>query len=181
MRCGVLLFRRASEADLPSLLGFRNEPEVNYFMVRTIVSPDEMRREWLAAPGSAGDFSCVVEREGTVVAMGFLDVVDGVGQPGAPTRTEAVIGYVVHPGAAGQGVGTATGRALLRAAFEHLGVRRVRAAAFAENRASVAILERIGMRRERHSVKSLWHVRLGWLDEVEYALLADEWTGSATA
>lgn len=115
------------------------------------------------------------ERGGAVVAMGFLDIVDGVGQPGLPKQTEGVIGYIVHPDAVGQGLGTATANALLSAAFEVLGLRRVTAAAFAENRASVAILERMGMRRERHSVKSLWRERLGWRDEVEYALLDEEW------
>jgi hypothetical protein len=117
-----------------------------------------------------------VERDGEVVAMGFLDVVDGPGQPGRPLGTDAVIGYFVDPGFAGQGIGTATARALLGAAFDRLGLRRVTAAANADNAASVAVLERAGMRRERHAVQALWHHDLGWVDEVGYALLADEWT-----
>ena len=44
-----------------------------------------------------------------------------------------------------------------------------------DNVASVRVLERAGMRRERHALKALWHHELGWLDEVEYAILADEW------
>ena len=31
------------------------------------------------------------------------------------------------------------------------------------------------MRRERHALKALWHRELGWLDEVEYAILDEEW------
>jgi RimJ/RimL family protein N-acetyltransferase len=170
-----LLFREAVEADVEALQSFRNDPGVNHFMVRTHVAPDALRREWLAVPDSATDFSCVVERGGRVVAMGFLDVVDGAGQPGHPTGTEGVIGYVVEPAAAGLEVGTATARALLRAAFEGLGLRRVTAAANLDNTASVRVLERAGMRRERHCVQALWHAELGWLDEVGYALLADEW------
>ena len=49
------------------------------------------------------------------------------------------------------------------------------AAANADNIASVRVLERAGMRRERHALKALWHRELGWLDEVEYALLDEEW------
>lgn len=177
VRRGGLELREAREPDLARLLSFRNDPGVNDFMVHTHVTPDEVRRTLLAGPdGTSGsDHSCVVERDGVVVAIGYLELVDGSGQPGVPERTEALIGYVVHPEAAGQRVGTTTAGALLDAAFEVLGVRRVRAAAFAENAASVAILERLGMRRERHSVRSLWHERLGWRDEVEYALLAEEW------
>ncbi len=181
MQLDGLLFREAVESDIVALQSFRNDPGVNHFMVRTHVDPDDLRREWLAVPGNPTDYSCVVERNGEVVAMGFLDIVDGSGQPGHPTSTDGLIGYIVDPRVAGQGIGTATARALLRAAFEGLGLRRVTAAANADNGASVRVLERAGMRRERLALKALWHRELGWLDEVEYALLGDEWAGSAGA
>ena len=62
-------------------------------------------------------------------------------------------------------------RGLLDAAFD-LGVRRVVAACVAP--ASVRILEGLGMMRERHGVRALWHAELGWVDEYEYAMLASE-------
>jgi RimJ/RimL family protein N-acetyltransferase len=176
MRLDGLLFREAVESDIEVLQSFRNDPEVNHFMVRTYVDPADFRREWLAVPSSPTDYSCVVDRNGHVVAMGFLDIVDGPGQPGRPTGTDGVMGYVVDPRVAGQGIGTTTARALLHAAFDRLGLRRVTAAANADNIPSVTVLERAGMRRERHSRKALWHRELGWLDEVEYALLDEEWT-----
>lgn len=176
LRVGTLLFREATDADIEVLQSFRNDPDVNRYMVRTHVDPDDLRREWLAVHDSATDYSCVVERGGQVVAMGFLDVVDGPGQPGHPRGTDGVIGYIVRPVAAGQGVGSATARALLHAAFDGLGLRRVTARALADNVASVRVLEHAGMRRERHAVKALWHHELGWLDEVEYAILDEEWT-----
>ena len=179
VRTAALLFREATEDDVEVLQSFRNDPDINRFMVRTYVDPDEVRREWLAVPDSATDYSCVVERDGQVVAMGFLDVVDGSGQPGHPRGTDGVIGYIVRPEAAGQGVGSATARALLQAAFDGLGLRRVTAAANLDNVASVRVLERAGMRRERHAVRALWHRELGWVDEVEYAMLDDEWAARA--
>lgn len=170
-----LLFREPTEADVEVLLQFRNDPGVNHFMVRTHVDPDQLRSEVLAIPDSPTDFSCVVERDGEVVGLGFLDVVDGAGQPGHPTGTDGLIGYIVRPGHDGSGVATATARALLAAAFDGLGLRRVTAAANLDNHASVRVLEKAGMRRERHEVQALWHRELGWLDEVGYALLAEEW------
>lgn len=177
MRQHGLLFRYAVPSDIETLQSFRNDPAVNHFMVRTHVDPEDLRREWLAVPASPTDYSCVVERErdGVVVAMGFLDIVDAAGQPGHPTGTDAVIGYIVRPGEAGQGVGTATARALLHAAFDGLGLRRVTAAANADNAASVRVLEWAGMRRERVSREALWHRQLGWVDEVGYALVREEW------
>jgi RimJ/RimL family protein N-acetyltransferase len=174
-----LLFREAVEADIEALQSFRNDPVANHFMVRTHVDPDDLRREWLAVPASPTDYSCVVERDGKVVAMGFLDVVDGPGQPGTPRGTDGLIGYFVDPKFAGQGIGTATARALLGAAFDRLGLRRVTAAANADNAASVAVLEHAGMRRERYAVQALWHRDLGWVDEVGYALLREEWVEMA--
>jgi RimJ/RimL family protein N-acetyltransferase len=176
-----LLFREAVETDIAVLQSFRNDPGVNRFMVRTHVEPDDLRREWLAVPSSPTDYSCVVERNAQVVAMGFLDIVDGSGQPGHPTGTDGVIGYIVDPAVAGQGIGGATARALLAAAFEGLGLRRVTAAANADNVASVHVLERAGMRRERHALQALWHRELGWLDEVEYAILDEEWAAPRQA
>jgi RimJ/RimL family protein N-acetyltransferase len=178
-RADDLLLRDPVEADVEALLAFRNDPVVNHFMVRTHVDPDDLRRELLAVPDSPTDHSCVVERDGEVVAIGFLDVVDGPGQPGVPDGTDGLIGYIVDPRFAGQGIATATARALLAAAFDDLGLRRVTAAANADNHASVAVLEKAGMRRERLSRQSLWHHELGWLDEVGYALLAEEWAARA--
>jgi RimJ/RimL family protein N-acetyltransferase len=173
-----LLFREPTAADVEIVSSFRNDPGVNRFMVRTHVEADVLCGELLAIPTSATDFSCVVERDGEVVGIGFLDVVDGAGQPGHPNGTDGSIGYLVRPGHEGGGVATATARALLAAAFDHLGLRRVAAAAYLDNAASVRVLEKAGMRRERHEVRALWHRELGWLDEVGFALLAEEWHGA---
>ncbi|UFN43068.1 GNAT family N-acetyltransferase [Nocardioides okcheonensis] len=175
VRVHDLLLRDPVEADTEALLAFRNDPDVNRFMVHTHVDPDDLRRDLRGLADSATDHTCVVERDGGVVAIGFLEVVDGPGQPGAPTGTDGLIGYVVDPRHARQGIGRATAHELLRACFERLGLRRVSAAAYADNPASVRILEAVGMRRERLSRQALWHAELGWIDEVGYAVLAEEW------
>jgi RimJ/RimL family protein N-acetyltransferase len=175
MRVGRLLLRLAGEADLEPMLAFRNDPAVNRFMLRTSVEPEEFRRQWLAVPTSDTDFSCVAELDGAVVAIGFLDVVDGMGQPGMPRRTEGVIGYVVEPGSAGKGVASGLARGLLAASFDVLGLRRVTAGCNADNPASARVLEKAGMRREQHGVEDSWHAELGWVDGYQYAILAREW------
>jgi RimJ/RimL family protein N-acetyltransferase len=184
-----LLLREATAVDVEHLLAFRNDPDVNRFMMRTSVDPEAFRKEWLAIPGSDRDFSCVAELDGTVVAMGFLEVEDGMGQPGMPEGTEGLIGYIVHPDFAGRGVASDLARGLLAAAFGHLGLRRVTAGCNADNGPSVRVLEKAGMRREQHGVEDSWHAELGWVDGYQYAMLAREWealqalatTGSSTA
>jgi RimJ/RimL family protein N-acetyltransferase len=175
LRSGALLLRDASADDIERLLSFRNDPDVNRFMMRTRVEPATFRKEWLAAPTSDRDFSCVAELDGHVAAMGFLEVEDGMGQPGMPTGTEGLIGYIVDPSFAGRGVATDLARGLLAAAFDHLGLRRVTAGCNADNAASVRVLEKAGMRREQHGIQDSWHAELGWVDGYQYALLAGEW------
>ncbi|WP_019143717.1 GNAT family N-acetyltransferase [Aeromicrobium massiliense] len=174
-RVGDLLLRDAVEADLDRMLELRNDPVVNRYTVRTQVPADELRREWLAVPTNESEYSCLVELEGSIVAMGFLDVEDGSGQPGAPTGTDASIGYLVDPAHAGRGIATALARELLAVAFEHLGLRRVTAVCFAENPASARVLQKIGMRREAHLVQDCWRADGGWSDSLQFALLRSEW------
>ena len=44
LRIGTLLFREATEADIEVLQSFRNDPDVNRFMVRTCAM---LRDEWV--------------------------------------------------------------------------------------------------------------------------------------
>jgi RimJ/RimL family protein N-acetyltransferase len=181
MHAGSLLLREAGPADVDRLLTFRNDPAVNRFMLHTTVDSEKFRKDWLAVPGSEVDFSCVAELDGTVVAMGFLEIVDGSGQPGVPQGTDGLIGYIVDPAFGGRGVASDLARGLLRAAFDVLGLRRVRAGCFADNLASVRVLEKAGMRREQHGIEDSWHAELGWVDGYEYGILAREWQAQQEA
>lgn len=100
---GSLFLRDARADDLEPMLVLRTDALVDRSMVRAQVDPETFRRGWLAVADSETDFSCVAELDGQVVGMGFLDVADGVGQPGMPASTEGVIGYVVDTALAGRG------------------------------------------------------------------------------
>lgn len=171
---GVLL-RDSHDDDIEVILGYRNLPEVNRWMIRTHVDPDTLRREWGGVTASDTDFSCVAEVDGQHAGIGFLEIEDGMGQPGTPRGTDAGIGYIVRPGFEGRGVGTAIARGLVTASFGHLGLRRITAGCFADNHASARILEKAGLRREQHGIADSWHAEHGWIDGYTYALLAHEW------
>ena len=93
----------------------------------------------------------------------------------AAEGTEADIGWVLAPAHQGQGFGTEAVTALLEICFDQLGLRRVTAACFSDNVPSWQLMERLGMRRESHTVRDSLHRDRGWLDGYGYALLADEW------
>ncbi len=95
--------------------------------------------------------------------------------------TEADLAWTLHPAHSGRGYATEAVRAVIDACFTPtsdggLGLRRVKADCFAANDASWRLMERLGMRRERHGVRDCLHRELGWLDGYTYALLAEEWS-----
>jgi RimJ/RimL family protein N-acetyltransferase len=78
---------------------------------------------------------------------------------------------------AGDGYATEAATELLRFTFEELGLHRAVARIDASNAASIALAERLGMRREAHLVESWWHHE-SWVDEVHFAMLRSEWSAS---
>jgi RimJ/RimL family protein N-acetyltransferase len=84
------------------------------------------------------------------------------------------VGWVFHPGHSGHGYATEAGVALLKLAFEGLGLHRVVAHVDARNGASARLCERLGMRLEAHLVENEWFKGV-WSSELDFALLEHEW------
>ena len=124
----------------------------------------------------------VVELEGEVIGDLMLRLEDAWAQAEVADQARGVqaeLGWVLHPDHAGHGYATEAVRELIRICFEDLGLRRVTAECFADNVASWRLMERVGMRREAHTVRDSLHRSGAWLDGMGYALLAEEWRGAA--
>jgi RimJ/RimL family protein N-acetyltransferase len=173
-----LVLRQVREEDIERLLEFRNKPEVYRWLLRTEVEADAFRAAWMRTLTDPLDHSGVAELDGTVIGTASLDVRDALGQgAGEPmTRAEAEIGYILDPAYAGQGYATEIAGALLAICFGELGLHRVTAGCYTDNTASWRVLEKVGMRREEHSVRDAWHAELGWMDGYTYAILREEFT-----
>ena len=175
LRTDRLELREVRDEDVDRILEFRNLPEVTRWLIRTVVEPESFRAASRRAAEDPDDHSKAVVLDGVVIGNVSLELDDGMGQPGMPTRTEAGLGYVIDPAYAGHGYATEAVTAMVAHAFDRLGVRRITAGCFADNLASVRILEKVGMRREQHGVGDSWHAELGWIDGYTYGLLADDW------
>ena len=173
LRTERLALRPVCEEDLDRILEFRNLPEVNRWLIRTEVEPEAFKAEWRRTSADPDDHTVAVVLGDVVVGIVFLEVADGMGQPGMPPRTEAHLGYIFDPAYGGRGYATEAVIAVLAHAFGRLGVRRITAGCFADHLASVRILEKVGMRREQHGVGDSWHAELGWVDGYSYAMLAE--------
>lgn len=171
-----LRLRRATAADAEALWPYRSDPTVAEWLTHL---PTERAAfdEWLASD-EALDGMLLVERDGVVVGDLYLSVRDGWSQRDVAeqaARTEAEVGWVIAPGHQGRGYAREAIEALLSICFEDLGIRRVTAGCFTANEASWRLMERVGMRRESHTVRDALHRDHGWLDGFSYGLLADEW------
>jgi RimJ/RimL family protein N-acetyltransferase len=87
---------------------------------------------------------------------------------------QAEIGMTLAKDAQGFGYGREATIQLLVYLFDELGMRRVRANCDPRNLPSWRILERVGMRREAHMLRSTW-IKGEWTDDYWYAMLAEEW------
>ena len=98
------------------------------------------------------------------IGLHFLDV---------PSQS-VEIGFTVAPAYQRQGYAFEAVREMLNYLLETLEKHRVIASVDPRNTASIALLEKLGMRKEAHFRESL-KVRGEWVDDVIYAILRNEW------
>jgi RimJ/RimL family protein N-acetyltransferase len=172
-----LTVRPATSADLRTVFEVRTLPEVAQWMPERPTSYPEFVLRF----GELGILArtLVMELDGDVIGDLYLHVTDAWAQEDVAGEAgqEAEIGWCLSPAHQGHGYVTEGAVELVRICFEDLGVRRITAAAFADNVPSLRIMERLGMRQENHGIRDSLHRDLGWIDGVVYALLAEEWPG----
>ncbi|MEU8328302.1 GNAT family N-acetyltransferase [Micromonospora sp. NPDC048839] len=175
-----LWFRRLTMADVDLLVELDSDPEVMRFLSGGVATPlatvrDEQLPRLLGQyerhPG-LGRWAALDRESGDFLGWFALD-------PSAD-GTEAELGYRLRRSTWGRGLATEGSRALVRYAFDTVGVRRVRAETMAVNERSRRVLTKAGLRHVR-----TFHLQ--WDDpipgteqgEVEYELRAEEWAATA--
>jgi len=176
-----LVLRPATADDLRAVFETRTLVEVGRWMPERPTSYAEfvLRFGELDVLGR----TLVIELAGEVIGDLYLKVDAAWSQADTADRAgeEAEVGWCLSPAHQGRGYVSEAAAELVRICFEDLGVRRVSAAAFADNLASVRIMEKLGMRCESRGVRDSLHRDLGWVDGVVYALLEDEWRATRAA
>ena len=171
-----LSIRPAAAEDADATWAFRRLPGVDHWLSTSCADRAAYVEEFVGADRLSK--TLVVERDGAVIGDLMLAIEDPWSQKEVADRaagTQAELGWVLHPDHAGHGYATEAVTALLRICFEDLGLRRAVALCFADNVASWRLMERVGMRREEHTVRDSLHRSGEWLDGYGYAMLADEW------
>lgn len=176
VRTARLTIRPCTVVDLPVLFEIRRRPEVSEWLP-TLPTDLDTFVERLSEPDRLA-VTLALELDGELIGDLYLSVGDPWAQAEVAEQakgTQAELGWVVAPEHGGRGLATEAAAELMRICFEDLGLRRVVALCFADNVASWRIMEKLGMRREEHSVAESLHRSGRWLDGMGYGLLADEW------
>jgi RimJ/RimL family protein N-acetyltransferase len=173
-----LTIRPVTKDDFEDLWKIRRQESVGRWMTSTSADWDRFAEVMGDATRMAK--TLVIERDGAVIGDLMLAPEDPWAQVEVADRARGVqaeIGWCLDPALEGNGFATEAVRELIRVGFEDLGLRRLVAHCFAENDASWRLMERVGMRREVHTVKESLHRSGEWLDGLSYGLLAEEWAG----
>lgn len=175
-----LRLRRFTEADADALIELDSDPAVMRYLTGGRPTPPEVvRGEVLPRllggydhhPG-LGCWAAVDRADGRFLGWFLLRApADGDG-------TEAELGYRLRRVAWGRGLATEGSRALLRYAFDHLGLRRVWAQTMAVNAASRRVMEKVGLRYVRTFHPDWDPIPGAEHGEVEYELLREEWSAA---
>jgi RimJ/RimL family protein N-acetyltransferase len=169
-----LILRRFRDSDLASFMAYRNDPEIaRYQSWESITRRDAVKfiaEQSRRRPGVAGkwfQFAVELKKDGMLAGDCAL-----LQLKWAPRTAE--IGYTFARAYHGNGLATEAARAVVDYAFDSLSLNRVIATCDCRNQRSIALMERLPMRREGHFIQNVWF-KGEWCDEFHYAVLRDEW------
>jgi RimJ/RimL family protein N-acetyltransferase len=169
-----LVLRRFAERDLAALLAYLNDPLVARYQSWESYT-ERQARELIAEqrgrePGRPGEwFTFAAELKETRALVGHVAL--SVKRDDA---RQAEMGFTFAREYQGRGLAREAAGRVLDYAFDVLGLRRVLAVTDCENVRSIALLERLGLRREAHLVENVWF-KGAWGSEYHYAVLRREW------
>ncbi len=176
VRTARLTLRPAVVGDVEATWAYRRMPEVNRWLSAGSLTSEEYRERFVERLTQGR--SLVAGLDDVVIGDLMVRVEDAQAQAEVKEQARGVqaeLGWVLDPAHQGNGYTTEAVRALLEVCFETLGLRRVTAGCHAGNERSWRLMERVGMRRESHTVKEALHRSGEWVDGLAYGLLAEEW------
>ena len=169
-----LVLRRFVPADFAAFADWHRRAEVYRYLYQPPPEPEAVRAKFAAALqgpfASDGDELrlAVTPRQGGS-ALGQVKL-----RIASRAALQGEIGYIFHPDAGGRGYATEAVAALLDFGFAECGFHRLFARLDPENRGSVGVVERLGLRCEAH-FRQNDRFAGRWGDEMVYAVLRGEW------
>ena len=177
LRTDRLSLRMMAAGDVDDIHAYQSlEPVCRYLLFepreREPVAQKVAQYATATTLAGEGDFwQIAVELDGRVIGDVYFTIK-------SVEHAMGEIGWTLHPDFGGRGYMTEAAGAVLRVAFETIGLHRVIADLDPRNTASIALCKRLGMREEAFHVEDMWF-KGEWADTGIYALLAREWRTGA--
>jgi RimJ/RimL family protein N-acetyltransferase len=168
-----ITLRAVERGDLPAIHAMRNNADLEGLVYGAPIphSMAELEAHFdaeLATPADQrSDYRFVIDQDGAVVGRSDLFDIDRV-------SGTARIGVTIDTGHQDAGIGTETVMVLLRYAFRDLGLRRVWCDILADNRRSIRMCEKCGLREEGLLRQHYWYDG-AYRDAVVMGILREEW------
>ncbi|HVC13255.1 MAG TPA: GNAT family N-acetyltransferase [Acidimicrobiales bacterium] len=175
VRTERLTLRPLTENDVESLVAYRSLDEVCRYVPFSPMDAETVRAR-LGRFFGHGD----IGGEGQAIVLGVelsaqsVLIGDLLAHWSSEEHKSAEIGYVFHPAYGGRGYAAEGVHRLLHLVFDGLGIHRVTARVDLRNAPSARLLRRVGMREEAHLKENEWF-KGGWSDELDFAVLEQEW------
>jgi len=172
--------RRFHPGDVATFVAYRSSEQVARFQSWDSPYPREAGERFIQeiakdhpdTPGQWFQFAVGPRATGQLIG-------DCAAMPQAADPRQCEIGFTIAPDYQGRGYATEAVGLLLNYLFTERGKHRIAAYCDPRNAASVALLERLGMRREGHLRESTW-AKGEWTDDLVYGLLRDEWQSGSS-
>lgn len=169
--------RTFQDRDIETFSAYRSDPNVAKYQSWETPYSTEKAADFVAymqeaqphAPG--GWYQIAIELKGNAQLIGDCAIHTLADDP-----RQAEIGFTLASAHQGNGYATEAVTRLLNYLFNDVQLHRVTAYCDVENEASAKLLERLGMRREAHTIENIWF-KGRWASEYMYAILQREWCG----
>jgi RimJ/RimL family protein N-acetyltransferase len=169
-----LLLRPFEARDAQAFSDYRSDPEVARYQGWNAPFSLEKAKPFVIemkhiTPGTLGDwYQVAVELK----SYGYL--IGDIGFKVLQDGRQGEIGFTLAREYQGKGYALEAVERIFQYLFEQFDLHRVQANCDPRNLASVRLLERLGMRREGHTIESARY-KGEWADEYWYAVLQREW------
>ena len=171
---GRLLLRSVKLDDAEAMFNYRSDAIVNQYQgwipktisdvsdfIKNRVSPTvDITGTWYQLAITTEDHKELIGD----IGIHFFDV----------DKFQAEIGYTLDKNHQGKGYATEALTAVINYLFYELNKRRIVASVDPRNTKSIALVERLGFRKEAHFRESRF-INGEWVDELIFAILKDEW------
>lgn len=160
--------------DADAIFAYRSDAVNNQYqgwIPKTVNEVDDFIRNWISSEFDIAGTWCqlaIIKKEDhrLIGDIGIHFMEDG--------SFQVELGYTLEKDEQGKGYATEALTATINYLFLQYNKRRITASIDPRNTKSIALIERLGFRKEAHFRESLW-INGEWVDDVIYALLKYEW------